>query len=144
MFYLGMFAFPYDQEHPKRMFYQHTLREFYTNTTLNERFRSSCVSKEITDRNTSQKHGDIRNQISTETKYCGSPNFTDSGYFVNSMDYLNMRSFRKLADVNQNGQFVDVGKDAGDDSVSMIARASPILCGHEVVLHSISYYVNNF
>lgn len=93
----------YDAAHPKRMFYQHTRREFFNGTTLNQIHRD-CAA--------------------TSSSECSrQPTHSDSGFFINGIDFLNLRYFA--------AERIYGRADAGS-SVKAIANADALPCNDEV------------
>lgn len=98
----------YDADHPKRMYYQHTRREWFLNDTLNHRHRT-CVSQ----RNEGEDHGHCRVFPSQE----------DSGFFVNGIDFLNLKYFATPSVAPER---------ASSSSIAAIASTDAAACNDEV------------
>ena len=94
---------PYDEAHPKRMYYQHTKREWFTNQTLNARFRA-CKD--------------------TDGSCDVSPVQEDSGIFITAIDFLNMQPYDDMDPKNTDGTL--------SKSALTLAQAPTADCNDEV------------
>ena len=96
----------YDAAHPKRMYYQHTRREWFLNDTLNHRHRTCLLQK---------NEGEDGCQVF--------PSQQDSGFFVNGIDFLNLKYFATPS---------VAAERASSSSIAAIANTDAAACNDEV------------